>query len=211
MRVQAVLFDMDGTLTDSLPATVRSWTTWAVEHDVTAEQLADQHGVPAADIVAALFDEDRRAAALARINHLELHDTDGVTALPGAAEALATLPAGRVAIVTSSGRALCRARLAAAGLPEPAVIITADDVTRGKPDPEPFLTAAAALGVDPGQCLVAEDAPAGIAAAKAAGCTALGLLTTVPAAELSQADAVVATLADLEWQVDDSGIAVDLA
>ncbi|MEK8225961.1 HAD-IA family hydrolase [Oerskovia sp. M15] len=112
---------------------------------------------------------DQVEAAYARIHELELLDNDGVRLLPGTVDAFASLPATRQAIVTSCTRPLAAARIAAAGLVPPAVVVTADDVTHGKPDPDPFLLGAERLGVDPSRCLVVEDAPVGVASGRAAG------------------------------------------
>ncbi len=118
-------------------------------------------------------------------------------AIAGAAELMAAWTPGRLAVVTSCGRALAEARLAGAGLPRPAVLVTADDVRRGKPDPEGYRRAAALLGLEPARCVAVEDAPAGIAAARAAGARTVGVATTHPADELAEADLVVASLAEL--------------
>lgn len=194
----AVLFDMDGTLVDSTPAVTRSWLRWADEEGVDPALLVGRHGVTAAGIIAAVLperDEAARAAALRRIEAIEVGDTEGVVVMPGAVDALAALAGGapRSAIVTSSTRPLALVRIAAAGLPAPDVVVTASDVTRGKPDPQPFLLAAQHLGVDPARCLVVEDAPAGLEAGRAAGCATLALATTHTRAELaaSRPDAVV--------------------
>lgn len=201
----AVLFDNDGTLTDSVPATVRAWATWAAEYGITTEQLADQHGVPALQ-TARLLVPDRHVEAFERIEALELADVDDIRALPGAVDALAAL--GRcAAIVTSATRPLASVRLEAAGLLVPHVLVTVDDVTHGKPDPEPYLLAASRLGVDPARCLVVEDAPAGLTSGRAAGCATLGLATTHEADHL-QADAVVADLTAVRFEVDDAGVQV---
>lgn len=198
----AVLFDMDGTLVDSTPAVTRSWLRWAQEEGVDPALLVGRHGVTAAGIIAAVLpgcDEAARAASLQRIEAIEVGDTDGVVVMPGAVDALAALAGGtsRSAIVTSSTRPLALVRIAAAGLPAPDVVVTASDVTRGKPDPQPFLLAAQHLGVDPARCLVVEDAPAGLEAGRAAGCATLALATTHTRAELaaSRPDAVVDDLA----------------
>lgn len=191
----AVLFDMDGTLVDSTAAVVRSWLRLAEEHSIAVADLqaAAGHGRPARDIVAELFPPEQHDRAVARITALELADVDGVVALPGADDALHGSGA-LGAIVTSCSAELARARQRAAELVVPAVVVTADDVVAGKPDPEPFLLAARRLGVDPTRCLVVEDAPAGLASGRAAGMTTLALTTTHDVDDLD-ADHVVVTLA----------------
>ncbi len=203
----AVIFDMDGTLIDSIPAVERSWATWAAEHDLEVDVIRRYHGVPAAGIVDLLIPEATRATALRRIEEIEVSDVEGIVVLPGAAEALLALRDAKNAIATSCTRDLARARIAATGLQAPSVLVTASDVTRGKPDPEPFLTAARMLGVDPAQCLVVEDAPAGVAGAHAAGCATLGVLTTTPA-EALPADALVADLSAVRFSVVDQTIRI---
>ena len=192
----AVLFDMDGTLVDSTPAVERSWATWSVEYGMTRSALEAGHGQPASQLVRSLVAADRVDAAMLRIAELELADIHDITILPGALDLLTAMPADRVAIVTSATRALATARIAAAGLTAPAVVVTFDDVSKGKPDPEPFLTGAARLGIDPARCLVVEDAPAGIAAARAAGCATLAVTTTSTRADLP-ADLVVDSLTEV--------------
>jgi mannitol-1-/sugar-/sorbitol-6-phosphatase len=148
---------------------------------------------------------ERHERAIQRINELELNDVGDIVVLPGAAEALASLTSAKNAIATSCDVPLARARIAAAGLVAPSVLVTADDVERGKPAPDPFLEAAKRLGVDPSRCLVVEDAPAGLQAAKTAGCFTLAVVTTTPFEELS-ADAVVANLSEVSFEVADTGI-----
>lgn len=190
------MFDMDGTLVDSTAAVERSWATWGSEYGLTRSALEAGHGQPASQLVTSLLGGDRVAEGLDRIAELELADIQGITILPGALELLNSLPADRVAIVTSATRALATARIAAAGLTAPAVVVTFDDVRHGKPNPEPFLTGAARLGIDPTRCLVVEDAPAGVAAARAAGCATLAVTTTSARAMLD-ADLVVDSLAEV--------------
>ena len=210
LAFDAVLFDMDGTLVDSTASVVRCWVRLAEENGITVEtlQAAAGHGRPARDIVADLFPPAGRASALARITHLEVHDVDGVVALPGASEALRAT-AARGAIVTSCTADLAAARQRAAGIPVPAVVVTADDVVRGKPDPEPFLAGARLLGVDPARCLVVEDAPAGLAAGRAAGMTTLAVTTTHTADELD-ADHVVGDLSQVRLAPTDRGLLLHL-
>ena len=206
-RFEAVIFDMDGTLINSIPSVDRSWRAWAGEYALTEEQILGHHGVPAAEIVRRLIPEANRNRAYARINEIELADVDDIVVLPGAAEALAALKEAKNAIATSCTTALATVRIAASGLAAPTIIVTADDVTRGKPYPDPFLLAARRLGVDPRRCLVVEDAPSGLQAARDAGCFSLAVLVTTPRDAL-QADAIVTDLADVEFSVTPEGIAV---
>lgn len=204
----AVLFDNDGTLVDSTPAVERSWLAWAREYEVDPALLGQHHGVPAAGIIASIAPHLDAHAALARITELEVGDTRDVVALPGAVDAVEAIGPNRCAVVTSATRELGIARLSAARIPLPDVVVTFDDVERGKPHPDPFLLAAERLGVDPDDCLVVEDAPSGLAAATAAGCTTLALTSTTPA-EALDADAVVPSLAGVRFVPGPEGIALE--
>ena len=152
------------------------------------------HGRRSEDLVREFFAAPTHATVVARIDEMEAARAGEVTAIDGAAELIAAWEPRPWAAVTSGPRALMAARLAVAGLPVPAVLIGADDVQQGKPDPEGYLAAARALGVDPARCLVIEDAPAGIAAAKAAGATVVAVTTTHAAEDLAEADKVVSSL-----------------
>jgi sugar-phosphatase len=132
----------------------------------------------------------------------ELADTEGLVIVPGAADALASLPDRHRAVVTSGGRALATLRLTHMHLPVPAVLVAAEDVVAGKPDPEGYRLAARRLGVDPSACVVIEDAPAGVAAGRAAGATVVAVTTTFPASALQGADVVLSSLADLQIVCD---------
>ena len=206
---EAVLFDMDGTLIDSTPAVDRAWATWAAEIGLTAAELARHHGVPAASVVRAVLPDRAAGRGITRIAELELADVSGIVVLPGAAEALKALAEVKNAIATSCTLPLAQARIRAAGLIPPSTLVTADDVTHGKPDPEPFLVAAEKLGADPKRCLVVEDAPMGLQAAHAAGCFTLAVVTTTPR-EALDADAVVDYLAAVEFVPEADGIRVRL-
>ncbi|CDR05223.1 HAD-IA family hydrolase [Streptomyces iranensis] len=209
ISADALLFDNDGTLVSSLDSVLRCWTRWAGEQGIAAEDFArvELHGRPADDIIAELLPADRAPRARARIDELELEDVPGgVKLLPGAAELLAGLPAGRWAVVTSAYRELAEARLAEVAI-RPGTLISADDITRGKPHPEPFLLAAERLGVDPARCVVFEDAPAGLAAGRAAGMRTVALATTTDRAELV-ADVVVEDLSAVSVQVSDGGVEI---
>ncbi|MFE1171761.1 HAD family hydrolase [Streptomyces sp. NPDC058773] len=197
---EALLFDNDGTLISSLESVNRCWTKWAGEYGLTAEDFAGvpMHGRPAAEIIADLLPADVVPEALARIEHLEVEDAAGTVALPGTLALLASLPAERWAVVTSAARRLAEARLEHSGI-RPKNLVSADDISRGKPDPEPFLLAAARLGVDPARCVVFEDAPVGLAAGRAAGMTTVALTTTHRAEELA-ADVVVPDLSAVSAQ-----------
>ena len=202
----AVLFDMDGTLVDSTPAVERCWRRWGVEFGVPMDGFGGWHGMPARQVVATMLPPERVAAAVARIEELEISDTEGVVVLPGAAEALAALPAGRAAIATSCTRPLGEVRMLAAGLKAPDVVVFAGDTPIGKPDPAPYLLAAERLGVDPADCLVVEDAPAGLAAATAAGARSLAVLVTHEPGQLSAATAMVPDLSAVRFEVTREGV-----
>jgi len=181
----AALFDLDGTLVDSTASITRSWATLARELGIETDLLAIGHGQPARQVIAMSVPTDLRERALQRVTELEVTDVADVVALPGSSELFTSLDNTTRAIVTSGSRLLARARLAAANIVEPAIFVTIDDVTHGKPHPEPFLRAAELLKVDPADCLVFEDAPAGLAAARAAGCATVGVVGTHRAEELS--------------------------
>jgi mannitol-1-/sugar-/sorbitol-6-phosphatase len=204
----AVIFDLDGTLIDSTPAVLRSWSTWAEEYGLSTDSVR-QHGVPSATVVRAVMPEHLQEAGLRRINELEIADLNDIVVLPGAVEALSSLARAKSAIATSCTVPLAKARIAAAQLAPPSVLVTADDVKHGKPHPEPFLEAARRVGVDPGRCLVVEDAPRGLQAARAAGCFTLAVVTTTPR-ELLNADAVVADLSEIRFDANPEGIRVRL-
>lgn len=206
----AVVFDMDETLIRSGPATLRSWTRWAIEYDLTEEQFEGTVGRPSAEVVEMLIPEGEREEASRKIEDYELGDTDDIVPYPGATRALAELPRDRVAIATSATEALMTVRLAAAGLPEPAVKVFIELVERGKPAPDSVLKACELLGVEASRVLVVEDAPAGVAGARAAGAASLGVLTT-SSREALGADGVVGSLADVAWVVSDDGVRVRLA
>ncbi|GAA1362541.1 HAD family hydrolase [Streptomyces beijiangensis] len=208
----ALLFDNDGTLVSSMESVKRCWTRWAQEYGITAEDFArvELHGRPAAEIVADLLPAATIPEALARIEQLEVGDVrGGVELLPGTAALLASLPPDRWAVVTSAGRRLAEARLAEADI-TPKVMIAADDITRGKPDPEPYLLGAARLGVDPARCVVFEDAPAGLQSGRAAGMKTVALATTHERSELL-ADVVLADLSQVSVQVVAGGLEITTA
>ena len=203
-----VIFDMDGTLVDSTPAVLRSWITWAEELGIDPLRLEGNHGVPAADIAAQFVAPADLDRSLQRITELEINDVADIVVLPGAAEALEALADAPNAIATSCTRPLADARIGAADLRAPDVVVTVDDVERGKPDPEPFLLAAARLGIAPEDCLVVEDAPLGLRAAHAAGCASLAVVTTSSTEDLASADAVVDNLSAVRFEVAGGRVAV---
>lgn len=185
MIYEAILFDIDGTLVDSTHSVEYVWRTWAAANNLDADHImAISHGRRSRDTLAELITEEQIDTALADMRVLELETMHTVLELPKTVEILTSLPSHRWAAVTSGDRALMTARMQACGVPIPEVMVTSEDVSRGKPDPEGYLLAASRLGVDPRACLVIEDAPAGLQAARAAGCGVLAVATSHPAAML---------------------------
>ena len=198
IRCAAILFDLDGVLIDSDAAVERAWERWTARHGLElARVLAESRGRRTTDTIRGVAPWLDAEAESRGLENAQSADTDDVHALAGAASLLESLPPGSWAVATSGTRQLATTRLAAAGLPAPSVFVTAEDVEHGKPDPEPYLAAAAALGVEPWTCLVVEDAPAGIAAGKAAGAAVLAVATTFAASELEGADHLTLSLAAL--------------
>jgi sugar-phosphatase len=197
-RVSAVLFDLDGVLVESREATERVWVDWARHNSIEEGALRSaMHGVRSADVIRTLRPDLDAVVESQEVERRQAEDVDGLVAIPGALAALGALKGDRVAVVTSGTRPLALARLAAVGIEPPAVMVFADDVARGKPDPEGYLTAARRLGVDPAEALVVEDAPPGIEAAKAAGAATVAVTSTHAREELAAADVVIASLEEL--------------
>jgi sugar-phosphatase len=184
----AILFDMDGTLIDSTAVVERQWRRWARGHGLDpAPFIARAHGRRTIDTLRELAPRFATEEEAAAFDEEEAADSVGVVPVPGAGALLSLLPAGRWALVTSATKALARGRMAAAALPMPEVVVTAEDVERGKPDPAGFLLAARQMGASTSRCLVFEDTPAGIEAGRAAGMTVIAIATTYPAIVLQAA------------------------
>lgn len=208
----AILFDLDGVLVDSTRQVDREWREWAQRKGVDGDAvMAIAHGVRTLEVirrVAPHLDAETEAAAIE--NH-EANDQRGVTVMPGAADLLKSIPARHWGVVTSGSRLLASNRLRYCGLPVPEVLVTSDDVANGKPHPEPYLKGAERMGFSPADCLVIEDAPAGIQSAHAAGMKVIGLSSTYPAARLAEADSVIQRLSDLGIQSVAGGLIVSTA
>jgi mannitol-1-/sugar-/sorbitol-6-phosphatase len=207
VTVKGILFDMDGVLISSIGSVRRCWRLWAKHYEIpNADTYEVPHGMRAIEIVRLLRPDIDAQEGLRYIEDLELKDVSDLVVLPGVKALLASLPADRWAIVTSATRRLLVGRLAAAGLPAPSRIISADDVERGKPDPEPYRKGAELLGFEPKECLVVEDAPSGVGAGKAAGSRVLAVLGTHSAEDLRAADWVVASLEGLVVTANQDGL-----
>jgi len=194
----AILFDLDGVLVDSTRSVSRQWRRWAEENGIDPQSaVALTHGVRTIDTVRILAPHLNAEEETRKIEEREANDRDDVEVMPGAQELLRSLPKGSWCIVTSGTRKVAASRLQAGHLPAPDVMVTGTDVANGKPHPEPYLKGAQLLGVKPRDCMVIEDAPAGIRAAHAGGMKVIALRTTFPEAELKEADAVVETLANV--------------
>lgn len=195
IRCAGVLLDLDGVLVDSAAAVERSWRAWARRTGLDeAVVLAACHGRPSAETIRLVAPGLDAAAEAVRLERGQAADTAGLAACPGAAELLAGLPPDRWAVVTSGSRPLATARLRGAGLPVPAVLVSADDTARGKPAPDGYRAGAAGLGLAPGTCVAVEDARPGVLAARAAGC---GVVVGVAGPLLGPADGPDLVVGDL--------------
>jgi sugar-phosphatase len=190
IRCRALLFDMDGVLVDSTPAVARVWTVWANRFGLNpAEVVRQAHGRPSIATIRELLPSADHRAEDQAIEKAEIEDIEDIVALPGTKQLLDALPPDRFAVVTSATHPLAVVRLQAAGFAIPKHLVTASDIQRGKPDPEPYLRGAQILGIPPVDCVVIEDAPAGIQSGKAAGSRVLALRTTTPDLALKAAGA----------------------
>jgi sugar-phosphatase len=209
LMCQAVIFDLDGVLVDSTAVVERSWQRWATSHGLDFEMVLQiAHGRRAAEtmrIVAPHLDAD---AETARMAAEEVQDADGMVKIEGAVRLVRSLPEGRWAVATSATREIATARLTFVGISTPAVLITADDIERGKPDPRIYALTAERLGVLPENCVVIEDAPVGIQGARAAGMPVIAVVTTHPREALQEADMIVERLSDIRASTDDGLITI---
>jgi mannitol-1-/sugar-/sorbitol-6-phosphatase len=187
---RGVLFDLDGVLIDSTPAVARVWKGWAARHGLDPEEVVKRaHGRPSIETIRELLPQVDAESENRNVERAEIEDIEGVVPLSGAEELLRALPRERWTIVTSCTRRLAEVRLRAAGLKIPERMVTCSDVKNGKPDAEPYLKGAAALGVNAADCVVVEDAPAGIRSGKAAGARVIAVRTTAGEEELKDAGA----------------------
>jgi sugar-phosphatase len=209
LTCDAVIFDLDGVVINSDVVAERHWRSWTARHGIPFEQVAAiHHGRPTVEtmrLVAPHLD----VAVEARVKEdAEAEDAEGLALYEGAARLLQAIPRNRWAVATSGTVRTVALRFAQLGLPDPSVLVTADDVARGKPAPDPYLLASARLGVPPRRCVVIEDAPAGIASARAAGARVIAVASTHPAEALAGADAIVSSLSSLAIAVEDDTLTV---
>ncbi|WP_239954370.1 sugar phosphatase [Pantoea sp. Z09] len=204
MTYSGFLFDLDGTLVDSLPAVERAWSSWGARHGIAAEEILQFiHGKQAITSLRHFMPGQPEAAIQAEFRALEqdeAQDTAGVRALPGAHALLTALDTQQIpwAIVTSGSVPVAHARHKAAGLPLPTVFITAEQVEKGKPAPDPYLLGAAKLGLAPQQCVVVEDAPAGILSGLDARCAVIALNASAETPRLQETLFQLRSLAALQ-------------
>ncbi len=204
---KGLLFDMDGVLISSIGSVNRCWRRWAAHYGVpNAAEYTIPHGTRAFEVMMQLrpdFTEAQAAEGLKLIEDMEIEDVFDLAVLPGVKELLGSLPGDRWTIVTSATRRLMVARLKVAGLPQPELMITGNDVVNGKPHPEPYMRGAEILGFAPTECVVVEDAPSGVGSGTAAGCRVLAVLGTHRAEELyaAGADWVVESMAGVKAEL----------
>lgn len=209
----ALLFDLDGVLIDSTPAVARVWRRWAIEHGFDPEEVVSRaHGRPSLTTVREYLPHADHQAENKEVERREIADLEGVVPLPGALDLLASLPPDRWTIVTSCTRPLAEVRIKAAGLPLPARMITSNDITQGKPHPEPYLKGASVLGCPASECIVLEDAPAGVRSGKASSAKVIAFTSTVPASAVREAGAdwILRNCADITLQGSVNGLNLSL-
>jgi len=205
IHAAALLFDLDGVLINSTPAVARVWRRWAIERGFNPDEVvARAHGRPSLTTVREYLPNSDHEAENREVERREIVDLEGVVPLPGALDLLAGLPQDRWTIVTSCTRPLAEVRIKAAGLPLPKKLITSNDITYGKPNPEPFLKGAAVLGFPASECIVLEDVPAGVHAGKSAGARVIAFTTTVQEPALRQAGAnwILKNCADIRLAIN---------
>jgi sugar-phosphatase len=194
----AVLFDLDGVLIDSTECILRHWQQWALEHEIEmADVMRVVHGRRTVETIRLIAPQLSAEDEARKFASVEAAETEGVRVIEGAAVLLTSLPPDAWAIVTSGTRDVATARLKWVGLSVPRVLITSEDVVRGKPDPEPYLVAAARLGLAADRCAVIEDSPAGIESARSAGMQTVAVTTTHARQDLAGADMIAAGLGDI--------------
>ena len=198
IRCAAILFDLDGVLVDSAACVEKSWRDWSLKHGLDPERvLAVAHGRRTTETIPSVAPQLNVADEAAALAAIESVSTEGVLEVPGARELLEPLPPNAWAIVTSGVRSVATLRIRHTRLPMPRVLVCADEIERGKPDPQGYLVAAERLGVQPAMCVVIEDTLPGLAASRAAGMRSIGIAGTYPPEALSLADHVVTRIAAL--------------
>lgn len=201
----AILFDLDGVLLDSTRVVAEQYTRWAREQGLDpVEVMKAAHGVRTLEVVRRVAPHLDAVAETRKIEEREAA-ADNMNPIPGAVDLVNSIPRGRWCVVTSGTRFLATTRMRKFGIPIPDVLVTAEDVTNGKPDPEPYRRGAELLKANPPDCVVIEDAPAGIRSARAAGMKVISLPTTYPVADLHEADVIVAGLTSLKVSLDGAG------
>lgn len=207
LRGAAVLFDMDGVLVDSTAVVRRVWRRWSERRGFAANNVLEiAQGRRTLDTLRIIAPDLDVIAELEWLEAAELADRDGIESIPGAPELVSRIPEGQWGVVTSAGRELARRRLAWAGLPVPSCLVPADDVDEGKPSPEGYLRAAQDLQVRPRDCIVIEDAPAGVEAARAAGMQVIGLATTHDPSALLGVEVILPDLINISVRREEDGL-----
>jgi len=211
LNCKAILFDLDGTLVDSAARVERLWLEWGKRKNLNTQYLLEvMHGRLAEETIRLVAPHLSSKDEYLALETEEILDMEGVRPYSSALELINQLSPNQWAVVTSGTLRVATARLRHVGLPIPDVFITANDVQAGKPEPDGYLLAAKRLNLDPSDCVVVEDAPAGIQAGKSAGMRVIGVTSTLPQATLSQADIVIPHLDELNLNVTDNQITIQV-
>lgn len=212
LNCQAVLFDLDGTLIDSAVRIQRLWQEWGARHGIAPQFLMEvMHGRRAGETISIVAPQLSVQDEVDALEIIETSDMDGVRLYPSAADLLKKLSPKQWAIVTSGTLRVASARMKHVGLPTPDIFITGDDVKTGKPAPDGYLLAAKRLNLRPADCIVVEDAPAGVQAGKAAGMKVIAVASTLSRDALDQADVVIQHLEEIKLHITNHELQIQIS
>jgi mannitol-1-/sugar-/sorbitol-6-phosphatase len=211
IECKAIIFDLDGTLVDSIECVEKTWNTWCKKYNISLDKFSPaMHGITSYQTIKTIAPDLDTDKVVVEFDEIELKQTEGLKLIPKADKILNELPPEKWAIATSGSKKLATTRLSYIGLPIPKIMITADDITNSKPNPEPYLLAAKHLGIPADDCVVFEDSLAGIESGKAAGAKVIGLTALFKKDKLSKTDAVINDFSDIKIEIKDNKLKIHI-